>query len=344
MASKGPGGLRRWALPGPLRGLLLRGHEVDFFTELSEPLLEHPAFRVVPLLPRLATRMGGLHPGGPLLHGMDVVTTSTTMRRLAKLVEAEHGHRRYDAFAFMGMMSQWRLTGIPVLVWEQEAPGGEVDALKSVRELIIELGGRYRYSMMRAYQSASTFIRTRGHVTPDALLCGSNWAKERFVRAGYKPDTIWTVPYPVDTTLFAPASSEPASEPPMFVHLGRCDPRKRLDLLVAAFRSCPFTTTQSTVADARGARLLPCESCSCSTGRVAWSYTPWLPHQEMPGFWVALMSSCRPAKTRTSARPCLKGFAQAYPWWWARATVQPITSITTPRCSRIMNPPPSLVP
>src|ERR1700733_5970904 len=64
-----------------IKELLLRGHEVDFFTELAQPLIDHPAFTVVPLPRRLVTTFGGHHPSGPVLHGMDVVTTSTAMRR-----------------------------------------------------------------------------------------------------------------------------------------------------------------------------------------------------------------------------------------------------------------------
>ncbi len=263
-----------------LKELLLRGHEVDFFTELTEPPLDHPAFRVVPLPRRLVTTMGGLHPSGPVLHGVDVVTASIAARRFAKVVEAEHRHRRYDAFAFMGMMSLWRVPGIPILAWEQEAPGGEVDALKSIRALMIELGGRSRYLMMRTYQTVSTIIRTRGHVTPDVLLCGSAWAKERFVRAGYQPDTIWTVPYPVDTALFAPASSEPASEPPMFVHLGRCDPRKRLDLLVAAFRSVRSQLPGAQLKMIGNPGYFP-RILQLFEGERGVEYTPWRPHREM---------------------------------------------------------------
>ena len=121
--------------------LLLRGHEVDFFTELTQPPVDHPSFRVVPLPRRIITKIGGFHPSGPVLHGMDVVTMSSAIRRFAAVVEAEHRHRRYDGFAFMGMMSQWKVAGIPILAWEQEAPGGEVDALRSIKDLMIELGG-----------------------------------------------------------------------------------------------------------------------------------------------------------------------------------------------------------
>ena len=264
-----------------IKELLNRGHEVDFFTELAQPLVDHPAFRVVPLRRRFVTTIGGLHPSGPVLHGMDVVTTSIAMRRFATVVEAEHRHRRYDGFAFMGMMSQWKMAGVPVLAWEQEAPGGEVDALKSISGLMIELGGRSRYAMMRAYQSTSTFIRKRSYVTPDVLLCGCTWAKERFVRAGYRPDTIWTVPYPVDTSLFAPASSEPASEPPLFVHVGRCDPRKRVDLLVAAFRlvrsELPGAQLRMMGSPGYFPRIL-----QLFDGQDGLEYTPELPHREIP--------------------------------------------------------------
>jgi glycosyltransferase involved in cell wall biosynthesis len=264
-----------------IKELLLRGHEVDFFTEFPQPLVDHPGFRVVPLPRRLVTTMGGLHPSGPVLHGMDVATTPTAMRRFGAIVEAEHRRRRYDGFAFMGMMSQWDVTGTPVLAWEQEAPGGEVDALKSVRDLMIHLGGRSRYATMRAYQSVSTSIRTRGHVTPDAVLCGSTWSKKRFVRAGYSSDTIWTVPYPVDPALFAPASSEPGAESPLFVHLGRCDPRKRLDLLVAAFRLVRSQLPGAELRMIGNAGYFP-RILQLFEREAGVRYTPQLSHEEMP--------------------------------------------------------------
>jgi glycosyltransferase involved in cell wall biosynthesis len=264
-----------------VRELLRRGHEVDFFTEVTDPPLEHPAFRLVPLPRRLVTNMGGLHPSGPVLHGMDVVTTSSASRRFARVVEAEHRHRHYDAFAFMGMLSQWRVPDIPILAWEQEAPGGEVDALKSIEDLMIELGGRSRYFMMRTYQAVSTMIRTRGEVTPNVLLCGGNWAKERFIRAGYEPDTIWTVPYPVDTALFARASSDPASEPARFVHLGRCDPRKRLDLLVAAFRLVRSELPSAELIMIGNPGYFP-RILGLFDGQDGVTYLPQLPHKEVP--------------------------------------------------------------
>jgi glycosyltransferase involved in cell wall biosynthesis len=247
-----------------IKELLQRGYEVDFFTELNQSPVDDPSFRVVPLGRRITTKLGGLHPSGAILHGLDVVTTRAATRRFAMVVEAEHQHRRYDGFAFLGMMSQWKVADIPILAWEQEAPGGEVDALRSVKELIIELGGRSRYAAMRAYQSISTRLRTRIHVTPDVLLCGSTWSKQRFISAGYKPDTIWTTPYPVDTSLFVPTSSEPAGESPVFVHIGRCDPRKRLDLLVAAFSTVGalwkprvFSSHPESIRRRKGCRLYP---------------------------------------------------------------------------------------
>jgi glycosyltransferase involved in cell wall biosynthesis len=263
-----------------IKELLRRGHEVDFFTELAQPPVDHPAFRVVPLPRRFVTKIGGFHPSGPVLHGMDVVTMSSAIRRFASVVEAEHRHRVYDGFAFMGMMSQWKVAGIPILAWEQEAPGGEVDALRSIKDLMIELGGYSRYAMMRAYQCISTFIRTRIHVTPDVLLCGSAWSKERFVSAGYRPDTIWTTPYPVDAALFAPASSKPASESPLFVHLGRCDPRKRLDLLVAAFRLVRSQLPQARLRMIGNPGYFP-RILRLFEGESGVVYTPQRPHQEM---------------------------------------------------------------
>jgi glycosyltransferase involved in cell wall biosynthesis len=263
-----------------IKELLRRGHEVDFFTELTEPPIYHPAFRVVPLPRRFVTKIGGLHPHGPVRHGLDVVTMSSAIRGFAAVVEAEHRHRRYDGFAFMGMMSQWKVAGIPILAWEQEAPGGEVDALQSIKEVMIELGGHSRYAIMRAYRATSTLIRTRIHVTPDVLLCGSTWSKERFVTAGYRPDTIWTTPYPVDPALFAPAWSEPASKSPVFVHLGRCDPRKRLDLLVAAFRLVRLQLPQAQLRMIGNPGYFP-RILHLLEGESGVVYTPQRPHQEV---------------------------------------------------------------
>jgi glycosyltransferase involved in cell wall biosynthesis len=202
------------------------------------------------------------------------------MRRFATVVNAQHRHRHYDGFAFMGMMAQWKVAGVPILAWEQEAPGGEVAALQSIKDLMIELGGRSRYAMMRAYQSTSTVIRTRIHVTPDALLCGSVWSKDRFVKAGYRPDTISTTPYPVDTALFAPTSSEPVSESPLFVHLGRCDPRKRLDLLVAAFRLVRLQLPQARLRLIGNPGYFP-RILQLFEGEQGVVYTPQQPHQEV---------------------------------------------------------------
>ncbi|HVR20640.1 MAG TPA: glycosyltransferase family 4 protein, partial [Polyangiaceae bacterium] len=69
----------------------------------------------------------------------------------------------------------------------------------------------------------------------DALLCGSRWAGNEWMRFGAEPERVRPIPYPVDTGAY---SRVPALEPKAtttFLWLGRSVPRKRLDLFVEGF-------------------------------------------------------------------------------------------------------------
>ena len=132
-----------------IRELLARGHEIDLFVEegVSRPAFEESAFRVAPLPPRYVTTLADLGFPGSLVRGINLATMGAAVSRFGRAVMAEHRQRRYDAFAFLGMMSQWRLPGVPLLAWGQGAPGGESEALKALRWLIVDVSGWRRYAL-----------------------------------------------------------------------------------------------------------------------------------------------------------------------------------------------------
>ena len=115
---------------------------------------------------------------------------------------------------------------------------------------------------------------------PDALLCGSEWSKQRFVAAGYPPQIILPTPYPVDTDLFSAATSTPGAAAPVFVHIGRCDPRKRLDLLVAAFREVRVQVPQAQLRIVGRPGYFP-QITRLFEGQEGLEYSPHLPHEQM---------------------------------------------------------------
>jgi glycosyltransferase involved in cell wall biosynthesis len=68
------------------------------------------------------------------------------------------------------------------------------------------------------------------------VICGSEWARQEIVSRGVPPERVHALPYPIDLELFHPGKAEAVDwESPVLLHLGRLDPRKRLDLLLDAF-------------------------------------------------------------------------------------------------------------
>jgi glycosyltransferase involved in cell wall biosynthesis len=69
----------------------------------------------------------------------------------------------------------------------------------------------------------------------DLTICGSNWSRSSLISSGFDPKRIAVLPYPVDFEQF-PLDVAESDTFPHLLHLGRCDPRKRIDLLLDAYR------------------------------------------------------------------------------------------------------------
>ena len=73
----------------------------------------------------------------------------------------------------------------------------------------------------------------------DILICGSEWSKEQIISYGIDPKKIFCLPYSINISLFdyqqEVNKSKRSNSDKVFLWLDRCDPRKRLDLLLEAY-------------------------------------------------------------------------------------------------------------
>ncbi len=227
-----------------LRELTRRGVEVDLFAtpeqapppagasqggfgyrRLTPPRLD----RFIASLP--ATASWGLHRLLlPLLN-------ASWRRSYEPVAESLHETAPYDLLLALGMIAPFQLSGVPTVSWPQGPLFTELEAIRRLRKQIVAARGWPFYLAVVAAYRYSEPIRRRSLSSSEQIVVGSEWARQAVIGEGFQADRVHALPYPIDLDLFRPAEgrSEPDSSAPTIVSLGRLDPRKRLDLLLAAF-------------------------------------------------------------------------------------------------------------
>jgi glycosyltransferase involved in cell wall biosynthesis len=222
--------------------LLRRGDTIDFYAIKGwvEPreFEGYPTYRYLGVCSAQAARLWRVVPE-PLRGAIAALLSMSYAHRphiaeIERVARANHASQPYDVLLFLGVPALFCVPGLPVVSWVQGPPQTEWAALRALRPQIIALCGAELYAKLKVFYAFKAW-QARIEVPRSTLtICGSRWARERCVAYGVAPDTICTLPYPIDLELFTPGPLRPSGRT-MFLWLGRIDPRKRLDLLLDAF-------------------------------------------------------------------------------------------------------------
>jgi glycosyltransferase involved in cell wall biosynthesis len=157
------------------------------------------------------------------------------IHKLHRSVAAAHSRQTYDALVFLDIPALFRLEGLPVVAWLQGSLPEEAKAFRRSKRMVIAATGWRRYAMYSNYYRLDRLWTRLTTIDADLTICGSRWTQNSLVSYGHDPEKVAVLPYPIDFEQFALRDKEDAIGPRL-LHLGRCDPRKRIDLLVDAFR------------------------------------------------------------------------------------------------------------
>jgi glycosyltransferase involved in cell wall biosynthesis len=230
-----------------LKELLEQGVIIDFFgwREFNQgtELEEYPNFRYIdlpsppivnPILAALPEKLrNAIYPGVNI-----IVNNALHFREIRRAVEASHQSAKYAAMFFLGIRAPFRIDTLPNISWGQGAPGMEWKLVQKHRSKILKYCGRLVYEKLKVYAFLKQHQKKYSPFYTDITLCGSQWTKARIVETGLAPDKVHVMPYPQELNRFTcktDFSSRRSQDKKTLLHLGRLDPRKRLDLLLDAF-------------------------------------------------------------------------------------------------------------
>jgi glycosyltransferase involved in cell wall biosynthesis len=217
--------------------LLRRGVGIDFYANrrhVAAPAgLGGEGFRYVGVDPP------GLAGAVPDVRGVSWPLTPVVRRgwrrQYGRVAAREHAAAPYDALVCLSTPPAFTISGVPTVAWLQGPLQTELEAIRRLRRQIMGTSGRPFYAALTAYYRADALLDRSVLRDCDRVICGSRWAQAQVARGGYPADRISALPYPVDLHAFRPPKGGREAGPPTLLSLGRLDPRKRLDLLLAAF-------------------------------------------------------------------------------------------------------------
>jgi glycosyltransferase involved in cell wall biosynthesis len=234
-----------------LEELLKRGFEIDFFgwEGFNKPneLLEYPSFKFIDLpksyigssihenLPHfLKEKYKSIL--WPVIHVL--FDAWIDQSHLEKTVTLQNQSQQYDALIFLGVCSSFKIPSVPTISWLQGTPQTEWKYIQRLRPQILQYGGLAFY-LKAAIHYAFGAPRVQKEISySDVLICESFWSRDRMLEYGIHPERLRVLPYPMDLELFQPApttSQNSNNGKKTFLWLGRIEPRKRFDLMMAAY-------------------------------------------------------------------------------------------------------------
>jgi glycosyltransferase involved in cell wall biosynthesis len=171
-----------------------------------------------------------------LKRGYPTALDAAWRRTYEPVVSTEHARAPYAAVLALGARSPFRLPGVPTITWVQGGLSTELDAIRRLRRQVVAGSGWPFYLALTAAYRAGDRLERKALSRSDRIIVGSEWSRRTFLDGGFDPERVHAVPYAVDLQTFSPSATAPAPGAPQIVALGRLDPRKRLDLLLDAFR------------------------------------------------------------------------------------------------------------
>jgi glycosyltransferase involved in cell wall biosynthesis len=228
-----------------VRELARRGVSVDQIANAAHhsPPKGLPAksFRYRGFTPPLSERLVDSLPDAPswVAERLSLPLLNVTRRRVYQPpAEATHAEAPYDALLGLGMIAPFGLSGAPTVTWLQSPLSTELEAIRRLREQIVAARGWPFYATLVAAYRYSGPILQRSLRSSERIIVGSEWSRQAMIGDGFDAARVHALPYGIDLDLFRPAEGDPEVdwEAPSILSLGRLDPRKRLDLLLEAFR------------------------------------------------------------------------------------------------------------
>lgn len=229
-----------------LRELLLRGHEVDFFSKASfvdpRPAVgERPGFRFFDVTNSGPDQFRQRVEKVPLVgFSAGLFDAWTYNRMLVSEIERSHFSERYTLSLWLGEFARGRTSGIPVVSFVQGPPGTDA---RSIAERFTEIKALAGPKNAVKWLVLAKLRLSRVGLPPlqltDLFIVGSQQSKRTLGELyGVPLDRISVLPYPIDLELFrlpddAKAAGENDGDKSLRVcWLGRIIPRKRLDLFL----------------------------------------------------------------------------------------------------------------
>jgi len=229
-----------------LKGLLARGHSVDFFSKPSfvdpRPVIgDHGHFRFYDCTNHGPDLLRRRTQGLPILRFLTERFDARTYNQLLvrRIWQAgQYNDCGYDVVLWLGDYAHGAVPSVPTVSFAQGPPGTDARSILRRRDEIRKLAGRPK--AMQLEMLARLRVSTLG-LPPlrfsDHIIVGSRQSCETLTDVyGVAAGRLSTLPYPIDLEVFYPraARATPRGKALRVLWLGRIIPRKRLDLLLNA--------------------------------------------------------------------------------------------------------------
>lgn len=233
--------------------LLKRGHKIDFYGEkhymYPKELFKYKNFYhvAVSLKSSIANSVRSFINDSPYLEGqISALLKVLFLRKLfdqavQRAILTNHQNKKYDLLFFVEIYSPFKVNDIPVINWTPDLTNTEWYFIRKQRKSVIDLCGISLYLKKKAFGILKNNQRRSDlRTNSDVMICGSQWARKQHLAAvSLPPEKIKVLPYPVNLEVFQPRKpqiEQNQNEQKIFLWLGRIEPRKRLDLLLDAYK------------------------------------------------------------------------------------------------------------
>lgn len=232
-----------------LEELLKRGIEIDFYGKKNfsypQELCKYQNFNLFDVKKPLINAFLKPLPNSPFKTIIMVMvknlfsTRQSNFQLMRQEILENHQLNKYDLWLFLGYYSPFKFEDIPTISWVQGPPPQvQWSLIQKLRKKFISLCGIFLYLKVKIAYTLKINSAKPAIDYSDFLICGSQWSKARLIEYGVRPETLKTLPYPIDIELFnlnSSRSNKKPTEDKVFLWLGRSEPRKRLDLLLEAY-------------------------------------------------------------------------------------------------------------
>lgn len=227
-----------------LKGLLERGHQVDFFSKSSfvdprSAVGEHAKFRFHECTNYGPDRFRRALKRVPLLGFLAGRLDSSTYNRLLirKISQVQKStDAKFDVVLWMGDYAHGAVPGVPSISFAQGAPGTDARSVLQHDKEIRRVAGPIRALRLKLLAKLRlSHLGLPSFAFSDHIIVGSNQSKKTLIRLyALRDEGVSTMPYPVDLDLFRPAEKSTREKDGALrvLWLGRIVPRKRLDLFL----------------------------------------------------------------------------------------------------------------